>query len=441
MVTMEQMVFNIQAQASTDLVRTESFMGREYLVVPAVALVEGVLHSANAEHPELALASEFGRYPSAWDGRPLVLNHPRVDGHYVSANSPEILRDWSFGVLFNTRLDGLKLKTEAWIDVARANELGGDFVATVDRIKGGQMVELSTGLFATVERVSGLYQGLEYKGIWRSIAPDHLAFLSAGTLGACSIAGGCGAPRINTFRYVKSSTNSTNSANSADSACDCGCNGACNKGEPAVTEANSLPASEEKVFEVSEAVGKMSCSDEGQSAINATTFTSTSTPKQGEPVMSKDNDNGATEVTAGDVTPESAQIATAALTANSTPSVPSASGTPSTPSTPSTPKVLTAAEYIAQAPAEVREVLQESLRLHAEKKASLITNLKATERCDYTEDELRAMSVRDLERLVKLASVPVTYAPPSAPRTNMVDDRWAPPPPQAFEIKRAATAV
>jgi hypothetical protein len=176
----------------------------------------------------------------------------------------------------------------------------------------------------------------------------------------------------------------------------------------------------------------MTCLGEEQLVTNALTPTSTSTPKQGEPVMSKDNDNGATEVTAGGValeSLESAQIAAAAPTANSAPSAPSA------------PKVLTVAEYIAQAPAEVREVLQESLRLHAEKKASLISNLKATERCDYAEDELRAMSVRDLERLVKLASVPVTYAPPSAPRTNTADDRWAPPPLQVFEVKKAAAVV
>ncbi len=540
---MNKTVFNIQAEAATDQIRTESYLGREYLVVPCVALVEGVLHSANAAHPELALASEFGRYPSAWDGRPLVMNHPKVNGQYVSANSPAVLRDWSFGMLFNTQLDGSKLKTEAWIDMGRVNELGGEFASTVERIQSGQVVELSTGLFASVEETPGRYQGLDYAGVWRSVAPDHLAFLSEGTLGACSVADGCGVPRINMFRHVK--------PNKED--CGCGCGGTCNNGEPAVAKdhdhththththegdapqvnehvlsmfaelgvqqvdgidpeileqvstrqnkmaerfgmliPNALPVdmpfenaqklvrnklseacdlfaiytmtSEVVVYETWDSMdlwqrtytisedGSMVTLGAEQTKVNlltkvvpVTNSQSTeageddesktededemnrpnqgqSTSSEGEPVMSKDNGNGATEVTTGDVT-------------TSTPA------TPTTPAVNEAPKVLTTAEYIAQAPAEVREVLQESMKLHADKKASLVANLKANDRCDYTEDELKAMSVGDLERLAKLANVPVTYAPPSAPRTNASDDSKAPAPLLVFEQKTSGAAA
>lgn len=200
-------VLNILAEASTDSIRTEQYQGRDFLVVPVVALVEGVLHSANAENPELALAEEFGRYPASWNGRPIVMNHPKVDNNYVSANSPQVLEEWSFGMTFNSIMDGDKLKTEAWLDLDKINssdtEYGLEMQSTVERIQSGQMVEISTGLFASVESSEGMHNNNAYSGVWRSVAPDHLAFLSEGVLGACSIDQGCGVPRLNMLQRAE----------------------------------------------------------------------------------------------------------------------------------------------------------------------------------------------------------------------------------------------
>ena len=54
---------NIITQTDSDLAETKVFMGEDYLVVPVVAMVEGVRFGANQEDPELGLASEFGKYP------------------------------------------------------------------------------------------------------------------------------------------------------------------------------------------------------------------------------------------------------------------------------------------------------------------------------------------------------------------------------------------
>ncbi len=180
-------------------IRTEMLFGREHLVVPIVALVEGVLQGENAAVPELALADEFGKLPQSWDGRPVVMNHPVVDNVPVSANSPIILETYAFGSIYNTRLEDSKLKTEAWIDIARVESLGGETESTVQRIKDGKPVEVSTGLFTGVEQTQGIYNNRAYQGIWRGVVPDHLAILSDGVLGACSIADGCGA-RINSAK-------------------------------------------------------------------------------------------------------------------------------------------------------------------------------------------------------------------------------------------------
>lgn len=187
----------ITFKAETGKSRREKFNDIEHLVIPVVALVEGVLHSANSEQPELALASEFGKAPAGWNGRPVTINHPEIRGEKVSANSPEILETEQIGQLFNTKLSDKKLKTEAWINVERANELGGEIESTVQRLLDGEVVEISTGLFSDIEPEEGTHEGEQFFGVWRNVVPDHLAVLTAGNIGACSIADGCGANRAN----------------------------------------------------------------------------------------------------------------------------------------------------------------------------------------------------------------------------------------------------
>ena len=182
--------------ASDVALRTAQLNDQEHLIVPVVALVEGVLWPSNSEKPELALASEFGRFPESWDGRPILQGHPHnTDGEPVAANSPDLWDTSVMGQLFNTTLDGKKLKAEMWVNTEKAGE------ELIDRFND-EVVEVSTGLFAETENESGIFNGERYEGIWRNIVPDHLAILSAGTTGACSVADGCGAPRTNQGRMM-----------------------------------------------------------------------------------------------------------------------------------------------------------------------------------------------------------------------------------------------
>ena len=187
----------ITSQVKVADTREETLMGRNHLVVPVVALVEMVLQSSTSENPELALAEEFGANPLSWNGRPIVVNHPEINGEKVSASLPEIVDKEKIGEIYNTTLDGKKLKLEAWIDLERAEGLGGTIYETVQRLQEGEeVVEVSTGLFSNVEEKAGRFSEEDYQGIWRNVVPDHLAILSEAT-GACSIEDGCGAPRAN----------------------------------------------------------------------------------------------------------------------------------------------------------------------------------------------------------------------------------------------------
>lgn len=177
--------------------REETLLGRDYLVVPVVAMVEGVRMGAAQTEPELGLASEFGGVPIAWANRPLVLNHPQEDDAFVSANTPAILEAYQFGLTMNPQLKGKKLHMEAWIDTARVESLGGDFQTTYDRIVAQEDVEVSVGFYSDIEEKKGRFNGQAYSAVWRNIKPDHLAVLTDGLTGACSVADGCGVPRLN----------------------------------------------------------------------------------------------------------------------------------------------------------------------------------------------------------------------------------------------------
>jgi hypothetical protein len=187
------------ATGSTDAdsIRVESFRGREYTVVPVVALVEGVIQGLNASEAEFASADEFARYPVTWNGRPVTLQHPTNNGVLCSANTPSILEEFQIGFMANTIRDGNKLKTEAWLDEELVTSMGDDAIQMLERIKGGEeFVEVSTGLFTEVISARGTFNGRSYGKAWTGVVPDHLAFLPD-TIGACSVADGCGVPRLN----------------------------------------------------------------------------------------------------------------------------------------------------------------------------------------------------------------------------------------------------
>jgi len=186
------------ASTSPDGIRMETLLGVEFLVVPVVAMKgDAVIWPVNSPHPQLCPASELEKLPAAWDGSPLVPNHPfDADGNALSANTPEIEETMAFGKIFNSSFDG-DLKLEAWINTERARTLGGDALRVLERCEARERIEISVGNYAQAEPTPGVKNGKPYFSIWRNIVPDHLAMLPEGSVGACSNDMGCGAPRVN----------------------------------------------------------------------------------------------------------------------------------------------------------------------------------------------------------------------------------------------------
>lgn len=172
--------FRTNAEAA---VRRTVFQGRDHLVVPVVMIVEGVLNDA------LLLTEEFGIFPQSWDGCPVPVQHPSVDGIPVSANRPDVFEFANVGHIFNTHVQEKSLCAEIWLDIHKAEVLGhGDMVTALSQ---GAVLEVSTGYYAFDELANGLYGDVPYSVIHRQIRPDHLALLP-GNVGACSVEDGCG---------------------------------------------------------------------------------------------------------------------------------------------------------------------------------------------------------------------------------------------------------
>ena len=183
-------LFVVSHSIQTNAADRRTLDGREYLVVPGVAIVEGVLNGYMVQRDEI------GIYTEAWNGRPFTLRHPEQDGQYISANSPQVIEQIGIGHLFGARMDGDRLRCDLWLDVAKAQAVGGDALIVLKRFEAGEPVELSTGYFCDIEETPGEWQGKPFVGIQRNLRPDHIAALP-GQIGACSWQDGCGAPRVN----------------------------------------------------------------------------------------------------------------------------------------------------------------------------------------------------------------------------------------------------
>ena len=193
--TMKSSFCQIQCNKS-GAVRYDRMNGREYVVVPMVMIVEGVLNGSAG--PVLYPAEELEKFPASWNHKPVVVYHPELNGQPLSACDPDILTVQGIGLIMNSsweKEDGKKgkLKAEAWLEQARVEEVDE---RVAEAIKNNQTLELSTGLFFDAELQEGEFDGRHYKMIARNYRPDHLAVLPD-KVGACSVEDGAGFLRAN----------------------------------------------------------------------------------------------------------------------------------------------------------------------------------------------------------------------------------------------------
>ena len=441
------------------------------------------------ENPELALAEEFGANPLSWNGRPIVVNHPEIDGEKVSASLPEIVDKEKIGEIYNTTLDDKKLKLEAWIDLERAESLGGTIHETVQRLQEGEeVIEVSTGLFSNVEDKDGKFNEEDYKGIWRNVIPDHLAILSEET-GACSIEDGCGVPRSNAaadcdcdpdskslFAKVKdkwnmfriAGTGMTNEAkrNFLSAAIREKLNSSW-VWLMAVYEDTVVFETDDGLFELSYSMSDNSItfSDEEPVAVVAQVDFVPPLTVNNSGNIAMDKDKFIDKLIANEVNKfeekdkewlskldeeklvkfaplAEAEPASEGDTAAVDEPADDVDDTPADDGKVDDGEVdskdadpITLEKYIEDAPAEVGEILSEGIRLQEEKRSALVASVIANEKNTFTEDQLKVMATPALESMAKLAGNE-DYSGRGAPRTQTTDPNAPPAMPKVFETRK-----
>lgn len=173
------------------LISKKTFQGKSHLVLPVVILTEGV-HCGSSGcfyyPPE-----ELQKHPESWNGRPVPIRHPTINGIPISCNAPDVYEHQVVGQLFNTQYIDGKLKSEIWMneEICKKN-----FPDVYQHLISGSVMDVSTGLWSDAVEESGVWNGKVYNFAVANIKPDHLALLPD-EIGACSIKDGCGTPRIN----------------------------------------------------------------------------------------------------------------------------------------------------------------------------------------------------------------------------------------------------
>lgn len=181
---MEQLTANL-----TGKVRRETLDGREYLVAPVAMIVAGrVLNGSQGSlyYPE----NEVAANPGMWNGVPITVGHPHLNGENTSARQPSVMNTFAIGTVYNDRFENGKRLAEGWFDVAATRKKAPDVYAALN---AGRPMELSTGLFTdNVPATNGKSpSGQSYDYVAKNYKPDHLAILPH-QRGACSLKDGCG---------------------------------------------------------------------------------------------------------------------------------------------------------------------------------------------------------------------------------------------------------
>jgi hypothetical protein len=182
---------DLDAHAQSAAVRPLTLAGRDFLIVPVVALVgDRVIHPVNAPTPELVPVAVLSGALHKWAGRPVLEDHPFENGVAMSA---AFYPERAFGQIHAARVEAGKLLFDVLLDAARAEQVAPAVVAD---LLAGRTIDVSVGAFVNLEQRDGIAGGVRYGAVWASLdKPDHVCFGLRGNAGACGISMGCGAPR------------------------------------------------------------------------------------------------------------------------------------------------------------------------------------------------------------------------------------------------------
>lgn len=112
---------NVTTKVNSASIRRETYNGREHIIIPSYTLPANVIMNGEF-YPEAEIQANY----QSMEGTIAPLGHPTVDGHFVSAFSPEGLNQGFVGAWNrNVSLKGNRVYSEKWVDVEKAMESSG----------------------------------------------------------------------------------------------------------------------------------------------------------------------------------------------------------------------------------------------------------------------------------------------------------------------------
>ena len=399
----------------SDLVTKQTLNGKEYWAVPAVLLTEGVHNGVF--YP----AEELAKFPQSWNGRPVVVQHPKdLAGKAISASSPELMERMTVGVIYNTRFDK-KLKADLWIDPEKTKMVDSSIIAS---LQGNRPIEVSTGLFTedVFLEEEQEWNGEKYRTVSLNYRPDHLALLP-GLQGACSWEDGCGSPRINEkleedekgikslFRKLvelaglKPAQNQDNIDEDEKQK---------NLSEKELKNKRTETTMKDKKKRVDALIGCEKCVWEEKDRKFLTALEDDQLGKVEEGVKSKEpeekNSQETTKQQEEKKVADEKKEETSSVSEMAKKVYEKAIAGEKQEEEKQEEKPITVDEYIEKAPAEVKEILSDGVRTHRAQKAQVIEDLLENTRNKFTKEQLEVKTLDELCKLAFLAKVTVDFS-------------------------------
>lgn len=159
---------NVTRLTNTKVARKEKRNGRDVIVIPSATMPDDIIMNG-IKYP----GKEIEKSYLSLNRSPAPLDHPMVNGKFVSARDPEGINvGWIGAWNENARYENGRVFLDKVIDVQRANESEGGkrVLAAVEK---GEPIHTSTGLLAHLEFV----KNEEYEALAHNIEFDHDAIL------------------------------------------------------------------------------------------------------------------------------------------------------------------------------------------------------------------------------------------------------------------------
>ena len=163
-------------------VRRENRRGVEHVIISSFTLPPNIVMNGG-----LYPSEEVERSYQSLNRTPVTIEHPELDGMYVSANDPEIDFEYRFGA-FNenaTQLDDGRVQVDKVINVQKAmmSEKGKrllDRINELETSKSPRAIHTSVGVYVDAEELDAPQtnsDGQEYGWVARNMIFDHDAIL------------------------------------------------------------------------------------------------------------------------------------------------------------------------------------------------------------------------------------------------------------------------